>query len=212
MPPLADVAARVLLPTPRFLDTGLRVLISRTTRAPITEVNDVNRLIAGSNTPNDDKDLYNAHPPIGAAAVHWANPPSASTDVQLEILKFATPADASAVNQRILYQEQHKLERLADLMVDPTYDTRTDPLLGTMDVIKYFQPAQGSVSAALITRTRGTLGQYLFEVRAREAADANHNPTGAKIDPGPSTDEVLTKFAALATQQLNLAPPTTQAS
>jgi len=213
-PPLADIDPTKLLPAIAKLKTGLELRVFRPTGAPgakptpVLEITDVNRLIAGSATPNDTRELYGAHPPVKLSAAAWANRPTANTEVQLYVTKYATPDDASAVRARARYQEEHKLEKLADRIVSPAFTTVASEVFGTIDVIRYFGPQgarsqSGRPAGALVTRYRGSKGQYLFEINARQTAGADRKPTAPVVDPQPSIDELLAAFAERFDAKLN---------
>jgi hypothetical protein len=205
---LADVEPVTLLPRLAKLSTGLELRVFGANRKPVLEISDVSRLIAASLTPNDDRELYAAHPPLKLVGVAWANRPTASTEVQLYITKYATPADAAAVRVRSQYQNVNRLEKLADRRVNSKYSTGTDPTLGSLDIVHYFDPKGGRAqngrpSGALITHYRGTKGQYLFEVNAKQTANADRQPIDPVIDPQASIDEVLKRFGERLDSQLN---------
>jgi Protein kinase domain len=207
-PMLADVEPTALVPRVAKLTTGLELRVFGANRKPLLEIADVPRMIAASLTPVDDRALYGAHPPIKLVGVAWANRPAANTEVQLYITKFATPADAAAVRVRSQYQSVNRLEQLAERRVNPKYGTDTDPTLGSLDIVHYFdpkggRPQNGRPAGALITHYRGTKGQYLFEINAKQTANADHQPIAPVIDPQPSIDEVIKRFGERLDSQLN---------
>jgi hypothetical protein len=205
---LADVEPATLLPRIAKLTTGLELRVFGTNRQPVLEITDASKLLAASLTPTDDRALYAAHPPTKLVGMAWANRPSANTEVQLYITKYATPADSAAVRTRSHYQDANQLEKLADRRLDSKFETANDPILGSLDVAHYFdprggRPQNGRPTGALITHYRGTKGQYLFEINAKQAANANRQPTAPALDPQPSIDELIKRFGERLDAQLN---------
>ena len=207
-PMLADVEPAALLPRLAKLTTGLELRVFGANRKPVLEITDVAQLIAASLTPVDDRALYGAHPPLKLVGVAWANRPTANTEVQLYVTKYASPADAAAVRARSQYQNVNRLEKLADRRINAKFDSGTDPTLGSLDIIHYFdprggRPQNGRPTGALIIHYEGTKGQYVFEVNAKQSANADKQPIAPVIDPQPSIDEVIKRFGERLDSQLN---------
>jgi hypothetical protein len=207
-PMLADVEPAALLPRAATLATGLALRVFGANRQAVLEITDVSRLVAASLTPNDDRVLYAAHPPLKLVGMAWANRPSANTEVQLYVTKYASPADAAAVRTRARFQETNRLEKLVERSLNPTYASSTHPTLGPLDIIRYYDPKGGRSpnrrpTGALVTRYRGTKGQYVFEINAKQLTNADRQPIAPVVDPQPSIDDVLKRFSERLDSQLN---------
>jgi len=112
------------------------------------------------------------------------------------------------VRARAQYQNVNGLERLADRRVNLKSESGTDPILGSLDIIRYFdprggRPQNGRPAGALVTHYGGTKGQYLFEVNAKQTTNADRQPIAPVIDPQPSIDEVIKRFGERLDSQLN---------
>jgi hypothetical protein len=208
--PLADIPLTSLVPVVAKLDTGLQGRTFSTNGKRVLEITDPETLISASNTPKDDRALYTAHRPKGFAGAGWASLPSTNTQIQLTMLKFATPADALAVRTRMREQEEQRLEQLLQHIQDPVFETRDDPALGRIDVLQYFdpqgRPARPNTKAptgALVVRYLGTRGQYLFEVSTLQIAGANRQLVAPVVDAAPSAREVLRRLAETMDAKFN---------